>query len=150
MKTRHCPNSRCRGQIAGRETDRNRRIVRNGHYETAAHGRVQRYRCLLCGRGFSDQTFSLDYATKRKVSYQSILEFLISCAGIRSIARTLAVSHELIMNRISRLARQSLSVHADIGQSIRLFEPLVADGFESFVASQHTPNNIHLLAGKKS
>jgi len=99
---------------------------------------------------FSDQSFSLDYYARRKLSYDYILKQLKSAAGIRDIARDLNVSPTTITNRISRLSRQALSIHAELKSSIRLKEDLVADGFESFAVSQYFPNNIHLLAGKES
>ncbi|MCF7948204.1 MAG: hypothetical protein K9M94_06425, partial [Spirochaetia bacterium] len=37
----------------------------SGSYETLAHGEVTRFKCLGCGGGFSEQTFSLDYYVKR-------------------------------------------------------------------------------------
>ncbi|MDY7027607.1 MAG: hypothetical protein SVR04_04845, partial [Spirochaetota bacterium] len=39
--------------------------VRDVHYRSAAHGRVQRFRCKRCGRCFSGQTFSIDYAVNQ-------------------------------------------------------------------------------------
>ena len=99
---------------------------------------------------FSDQSFSINYAVKRILSYDYILKQLKSAAGIRDIARDLRVSPTTIQNRISRLSRQSLAIHSELKRSIRLKEDLVADGFESFTVSQYFPNNIHLLAGKDS
>ena len=99
---------------------------------------------------FSDQSFSINYAVRKNLSYDYILKQLKSAAGIRDIARDLKVSPTTIQNRISRLGRQALAVHSELMASIRLKEDLVADGFESFTVSQYFPNNIHLLAGKES
>ena len=145
---RFCPNPKCR--FHAQSSARSRWWVKNGHYRTACHGLVQRFRCRSCHAGLSAQTFSIDYAAKRRVSYRKIFEMLTNSSGIRAISRALSVSHQLILNRISRLARQSLAVHAILLGELSLSESLVADGFESFVDSQHTPNNIHLLAGQRS
>jgi transposase-like protein len=122
----------------------------SGYYATSVSGRIHRYRCRICGMRFSDQSFSIDYAAKRKLPYDYILKQLKSAAGIRDIARDLKVSPTTIQNRISRLSRQAVAVHTELKGSIRLNEDLVSDGFESFAVSQYFPNNIHLLAGKDS
>lgn len=148
MQPPFCPNKGCTHHQEG-DADRSW-YIRDGAYRTQAHGRIQRYRCSSCGKQFSEQTFRLDYAVKKKLSYRYIFNQLKSGAGIRSIARDLKVTHPLILNRCSRLARSALAMDACLKSTIRLHEDLVADGFESFVISQYFPNNIHLLAGKAS
>jgi hypothetical protein len=123
---------------------------RDGHYQSRLHGPVQRYRCRQCGIHFSSQTFSLDYGVKRRLPYHRIFSLLISSSGIRDIGRILKASPTCITNRLSRLARQALAVHADLLSELLLTEDLVADGFESFAVSQYFPNNIQVLLGKKS
>ena len=122
----------------------------SGSYETLAHGEVTRFKCLGCGGGFSEQTFSLDYYVKRKLDYQVIFDHLTNCGGVRKTARIMKVSHQAITNRLGRLARQAIALQADILQDYVPCEELVTDGFESFVSDQYQPNNIHLLAGKSS
>ncbi len=124
--------------------------VRYGHYTTKVDGQVQRYRCKQCGCHFSSQTFSLDYGVNRHISYRQLFELLITSSGIRDMGRILKASPHCITNRLSRLARQCLAVHADLLGELSLDEALVADGFESFAVSQYFPNNIQLLAGKLS
>ena len=124
--------------------------VRNGTYNTQVSGSIQRYRCRACGIGFSSQTYRLDYFVKRKVSYKSIMSYLVSCSGTRDMSRLMKVSCHLITNRINRLARQAIAVHASILSTLILDEDLVADGFESYVKSQYFPNNIQLLCGQES
>lgn len=143
-----CPNKLCeKHTLIHREKNW---YIRSGYYQTAISGSIKRYKCRLCGMRFSDQSFSINYAARRKLSYDYILKQLKSAAGIRDIARDLKVSPTTIQNRISRLSRQALAIHAGLKGSIRLNEDLVADGFESFVVSQYFPNNINLLAGKDS
>lgn len=123
---------------------------KRGFYHTNSGGTIQRYECRGCGRSFSTQTFSIDYMTKKRLSYKRIHTHLVTCSGMRDIARDLKVSPSTILNRISRLARQSVAVHCDLSSRIISFEALAADGFESFAVSQYFPNNIHLLAGSES
>jgi hypothetical protein len=60
------------------------------------------------------------------------------------------VTDKVIANRIGRLARQSIGAMAELRCSQDCEEALVADGFESFIRSQYSPNNIHHLIGKTS
>lgn len=121
-----------------------------GYYQTKAFGRVRRFRCLGCGHYFSEQTFSLDYYIKHPIDYRAVFRRAVGGAGLRTIARELSVSHQLISNRLSRLARQALGLQAQMLETMKVGEDLAADGFESFVGSQYRPNNIHLLVGSRS
>ena len=125
-------------------------VKRDGYYTTAVRGPVRRFRCLLCGRGFSEQTFSIDYFVKRTIDYQRIESSLCTCRGVRASARSLGCSPDSITNRTSRLARQCISAHSRIISRLSPDEPFAADGFESFSVSQYFPNNIHLLLGSRS
>lgn len=123
---------------------------RRGTYTSKSRGTIQRYQCRHCGRNFSSQTFSIDYMTKKKVSYQRILTHLVTSSGIRDMARDLSVAPTTVLNRISRLSRQAVAIHHDLSSNLTVSEALVADGFESFAVSQYFPNNFNLLAGKES
>lgn len=147
-----CPNSYCPNHDP-QSTHRPRSspwYQKDGFYSTAVHPRIQRFRCRCCHTRFSSQSFSIDYAVKRPLPYRRIFEQLNSGSGVRCLARQLGVSEKVILNRLSRLARQSLALHAELRRSLRLQEDLAADGFESFTVSQYFPNNIHLLVGKSS
>ena len=113
-------------------------------------GPVIRFKCLVCGRGFSEQTFSLDYFVKRTIDYREVRKLLCCCAGVRATSRALGCSCDSVTNRTSRLARQCISAHARLLAELDLAEDLAADGFQSFAVSQYFPNNIHLLVGSES
>jgi hypothetical protein len=55
-----------------------------------------------------------------------------------------------VINRISRLAKNAIAAHTRLCAYAPYKEDLVADGFESFCVSQYFPNNITVLAGKRS
>jgi transposase-like protein len=150
-----CPNPACpchhSDEHPGREREEKPRrskepwFVRKGFYTSRRSGRVHRFRCRFCGTGFSEQTFSLDYFAKRTVSYSRIEEMVCSTSSLRDIARVLHISLGTVSNRISRLARQAMAGHAEYLRRFTPKEPLVADGFESFVWSQFFPDNTNLL-----
>jgi transposase-like protein len=141
-----CPNSCCSNYHA----PEGKWFVKSGSFFNRKNGRVQRFQCLTCGTGFSEETFSINYYTKLKIPYRTILQHLVTSSGIRDLSRLLHVSCSTVNNRISRLARQSMAISSKLSKNITLKEDLVADGFESFVKSQYMPNNINILAGKDS
>lgn len=143
-----CPNNQCLYHylpFVGNSWYRSK-----GSYYSDLSGKVTRFVCRHCGKGFSEQTFRLDYYVKRKLSYRDIFHSITDGGGLRKIARRMNVSHEAIGNRLSRLARQAIAVQAELTAELQLKEDLVTDGFESFVADQYQPNNIHILVGKQS
>ena len=122
----------------------------HGHYHTKMTGDVRRFRCVLCGRGFSEQTFHIDYFAKRRIDYAALIAGLTSCCGIRALGRIYGVDHKTVMNKIMRFSRQAMAAQAMISDHLRLTEDLVVDGFQSFWVSQYFPNNLHLLVGSDS
>jgi hypothetical protein len=117
---------------------------------TAVVGEVPRFKCTACKRGFSVRTFAYGYYTKRTLNVREIQRAVSQGENVSSIARHLGASTASIQNRIDRLARACLAMHADLTATLTLGEHLVADGFESFDRSQYHPNQINLLVGKQS
>jgi transposase-like protein len=144
-----CPNRCCiNHQI---NSDYNVRWYYNcGSYSTKRKQGIKRFRCKSCSKRFSTQTFSLEYALKKKGSFRQIFSMLKACSGIRDMARDLKIAPGSVLLRLSRLARQATAFHAEMKGHIHLNEDFVADGFESFVVSQYFPNNINILVGKQS
>jgi transposase len=99
-----------------------------GTYRTDALGTVRRFRCSRCGRYFSTQPFSIDYYSKRTVSYRRLFTHLVTTSSIRDMARDFGVSADVVGNKISRLGRNCLAVHQRLQRAISLAEPLAADG----------------------
>jgi hypothetical protein len=121
-----------------------------GTYTTDFRGLVHRFKCRLCGIGFSEQTFSIDYYAKRYADYRMLQSLLRSCQGIRQMARTLDVHRETIQNKVMRLSRQALAIHSDLLEDLELEEDLVADGLQSYWVSKYYPNNLTMTVGARS
>jgi hypothetical protein len=121
-----------------------------GSYATKAFGRVPRFRCTVCGKTFSLQTFSPDYYTKRLVDYDDLARRLASCESLSAIGRAIGASTDIVSNRVSRAARQALAFESEQASTRHPAENLAADGFESFCRSQYFPNNITILVGSTS
>ena len=147
MEPQFCPNADC---TAHHHRQKGRWWVRWGKYSTVLCGEVQRYKCRVCGKGFSEQTFSLDYYAKRKVEYSQLSRAVSGCMGVRALGRLFQVSRGTIENKIFRLAHQALGVQGVVWGRIRLGEDLVTDGLESFWVSQYYPVNWQVLVGAQS
>lgn len=152
MEPTFCPNPRCEHHLPEGHTPspRVRFWVHAGSYMTNVVGRVPRFRCSSCGKGFSERTFSLDYFTKKALDNREIFRSISSGESVGSIARHLRCSDASVQNRLERLGRGALALHAGLCASLKLSEDLAADGFESFDVSQFFPNTIALMVGTDS
>ena len=143
-----CPRPECayhRGKHPGDGWTRSA-----GTYSTLAFGTVRRFRCTRCGKYFSTQTFSIDYYAKRTLSYPRLFNHLITTSSIRDMARDFSVSVDVVLNKLSRLSRNSIAALQQLQREVKLHENVAADGFESFTVSQYFPCHINLLAGMDS
>jgi transposase-like protein len=121
-----------------------------GSYPTKAFGRVPRFRCTVCGKTFSVQTFRPNYYAKRVIDYDDIARRLAGCESLSAIGRSLGASTDTVSNRISRASRQALAFESVQASTRHPQEDLAADGFESFCRSQYYPTNITILVGATS
>ena len=113
-----------------------------GFYTTKAFGRIRRYQCPACHTTFSSQTFSLAYYVKRPLPLADILARLSSGESLRAMSRNLSVSLSLLSNRIERLARQALALHATCLAGRIGYDDICIDGIVSFDTSQYFPSEI--------
>lgn len=134
-----CPNPRCELHLA---TDTEGWYIPFGNYLTKAFGKVSRFRCTRCGTTFSTQTFSVDYYAKRRVDYADLARRHEASESLRAIARGIGVSCATVQNRLDRLARQSLALHAGLRPLARRAEDVSIDGFVSYEVSQYFPSEI--------
>ena len=140
-----CPNERCPFHTESTAWEFNK----VGFYSRSfPPRRVQRYRCLTCGRYFSFQTFQTTYWLKRPDLLPLVFHRTLACSAFRQIARETGVAPATIMRLSERLGRHSLlfqELHRPEPK-----EPLVVDGFESFEYSQFHPCHFHVAVGAKS
>jgi len=149
MYTPHfCPHKDCREHFEGFHQPN--WYIRFGYHTTRCFGKVQRYKCLSCGRTFSTQTFMLDYYAKKKIDYEQLFRQLRSTAGIRDLSRNLEISRGSVENRLFRMAHWAIAAHSFARDSLQLNEDLVADGFEGYLHSKYFPHHLNILIGKDS
>ena len=142
-----CPNSNCRFH---RPTTDLWRVQRQGFfYRLRAPYRVQRYRCVHCGRYFSSQTFTVYYWLRRPDLLGPIFHQLLACSGYRQIARQYGISPTTVLTQAAHIGRHCLLFHQLHRPPLGL-EPIAMDGFQSFEFSQYHPTWYHLVAGSDS
>lgn len=142
-----CPNPRCRLHSIATESGW---AVSAGSHHTKAFGVVPRFRCTSCGCTFSSQTFSLDYYAKRRLPYQDVLSRHRGSESLRAIGRSFGASCATVQNRLDRLSRQAIALHALLAPHISASENICIDGFVSFDRSQFFPNEITIAITSES
>ena len=145
-RPRYCTNPEC-PNFRFRATSW---CVRNGTYLTAAHGRVQRYRCKHCHRGLSTQSESIYYGSKHRLDLAQVYSRLRGGSSQLDIAREMGCSRTAIGNAVQRLARQAMAAHLRIiiGQSTS--GALCFDGLVSAVCSRDYASQITTLGDSRS
>ena len=142
----HCPNPGCpfhrrpagwRWKKAGFFT---RRI---------SPSRIQRFQCLHCRRFFSSQTFSTSYWLKMPHLLPVLFLRSLSCSAHRQVAREVRVAPSTVQRQIERLGRHCL-LYQHLHKPLKLAEPLVIDGLETFEYSQYWPFHFNLGVGSAS
>jgi transposase-like protein len=125
--------------------------VRDGfHRRKAAPQRIQRFRCLSCGRSFSTQTSRTTYWLKRPDLQQPIFRQVGACSGYRQTADVLGCVHSTVLNQTRRLGQ-----HCLLFQHLRAppgppSEPLVLDGLRTYELSQYWPCDLNHVTGAKT
>ena len=115
---------------------------KDGSHQTICFGTVPRFQCRSCRRTFSTQTFSLDFYAKRRLDYYRLENLGSSSVSVRGLGRNLSCSSGTVLNRMDRLARQSIACHARLRPRAGRYEDVCIDGFVGFDRSQYFPNNI--------
>ena len=148
MTIPHCPNRKCSN--FNHPDPKHQWYRKKGFEVRKLRGTIQRYQCKSCHRTFDLNYFSMDFYLHRKISYKSIFHSLITCSGIRDMARHFHCTTKVIQNRIRRLSQKIMILSSQIISQMELKENLAADGLESFILSQYFPSNINILAGSRS
>jgi transposase-like protein len=146
-----CPNPRCPWHTAA--DTRGWRVQRRGARAVQRAPRpTRRFRCLHCGRWFSDATFSLDYWKKKPGLAPRLYPLIVDGKALRQAARTLGVGPSTVKRHERQLARQAL-LHLERALRRllrRLAEPVEIDGLRTFAGSQYEPAEVNTLVAADS
>lgn len=128
------------------------RFHRHGAYHRPSDGEpVVRFRCLVCRRTCSQQTFSFSYYLKRADLSPAIAANLEAGSAHRQIARSVRCAASTVTHRAARLGRHAMLLLARAVNALSgLDEPIVADHFETFAFSQDFPFGVATAVGADS
>ncbi len=73
---------------------------------------VQRFRCLTCSRGFSSQTFRVDYRIHHPWLPLCVFQGLVSKTSLRQTARNLGCKLDTVLHHLALLGMHCAEVHA--------------------------------------
>lgn len=126
-------------------------FVRDGSYlpRGRAHA-VPRFRCRSCHRGFSRQSFRVDYRQKKPYLNAACLRLFISCVGQRQAARVLQVARRTIERRFRWLASHAEAFHGNRLRGAELAGPFQLDELESFEANRYQPVTVPVLIDRRT
>ena len=103
---------------------------------------VQRYRCQVCHRTFSDQTFRTTYWLKCPEYLAEIQKHAVSGASNRQVARLLGCAPGTVDNHLARLGRHCILYQRHMLEDAPPFVDIAADGLVTFEYSQYHPYEI--------
>ncbi len=128
------------------------RFRRHGTYASRRRRRVPRFRCLICRRTFSRQTFAVSYYRKRPELIRPVAAGLVAGSAHRQIARSLGCAPSTVTRLAARLGRHALLLLALALSELarRVEEPFVLDHFETFEFTQDYPFGVATAVGTDS
>jgi hypothetical protein len=154
---RFCPHPDCPAHREGAPF----RFYRHGHYARLAHPQsIPRFRCRICSRSFSSQTFSTTYYLKRPELLAPVARCLVNGECDRHVRRTVApnlhyaphtdvgAAQSSVSRLVPRLGRHAALVLIEAAGT--LTEPVVADDFETFARTQLVPIAVPTVVGHKT
>jgi hypothetical protein len=144
----HCPNRACRAHAAPPPGF----CAGHGSYEAQCRPHpIPRFRCKLCGRTFSRQTFRADYRDHRPSLNGRLFYLLASGVGLRQSARNLGLSRRCTELKARKLGRHVRRVHANFCGELPSGTWLQLDELETYETRRNTrPLTVPLLIATES
>ncbi len=130
-----CPNRQCRQH----HDPKPRFCRRNGFYRASCRPRpIQRFLCRTCGRGFSRQTFRMDYRDHKPHLNAPLVRLLVSGVGFRQSARQLNLSLTCTQLKFRKIARHLRRLDLNLRGSLPPGSSLQFDEFETYEGERNT------------
>ena len=145
-----CPNEKCPQHYL--DPDEEFRYKRDATYfRKRERCRIQRYRCKVCKRCFSQRTFAWSYYLKRPELGPRIAALLNSCCGHRQIARLLGCAPSTVTRQVPRIGRHSMQLQCRMLEELGgISERSTLDHFETFVGDQRDALGLGTVVGHDS
>ena len=142
-----CPNRRC-GAHRKPSPGFYRRI---GTYQPQCRNEpIPRFKCRLCRRGFSRQTFRLDYRDKQPGKNGTLFQLLASGIGLRQTGRLVGLDVHAVQKKFRKVARHLRLLNRNLLPGLPAGRTYLLDELESFEFSSITPLTIPVLIERTS
>ncbi|MFQ5878380.1 MAG: hypothetical protein ACE5JH_11975 [Acidobacteriota bacterium] len=142
-----CPYPACQAH----RRPRGRFFLRDGHYRPRCRSHpVPRFRCRVCLRRFSRQSFRADRYHKKPSLNAPFLHLMVSCVGLRQAARVLKVARRTVEHRFAWLARHAARFQIHRLSRAALPGPFQLDELESFESNRYQPVTVPVLIDRAS
>ncbi|MCA8963761.1 MAG: hypothetical protein KDC48_02690 [Planctomycetes bacterium] len=117
-----CPSSIC----SAHEKPGRSWFTRDGYYRPKCRRLpVPRFRCRVCGRGFSRQTFRHDYGDHKPHTNAATYLHLVSGVGLRQTARLVGLDVHSVQGKLRKMARTCRRLHDNLCVELRATEYLL-------------------------
>jgi transposase-like protein len=142
-----CPRVRCEAHVRPFDGF----FTRDGSYHPLGRAHpVPRFRCRVCLRGFSRQSFRADSRQKKPHLNAACLRLFTSCVGQRQAARVLQVARRTIERRFRWLAFHAEAFHRNRLRGAQLTGPFQLDELESFEGNRYQPVTVPVLIDRRT
>ncbi len=145
-----CPNTDCPRHLDPGESVF---FVRRGSYwpKCRAHP-VPRFRCRTCSRGFSRQTFRMDYCDKKPQLNTFAFQLLSSGIGFRQTSRLINLSRRCLELKFRKIARHLGHLNSNLRGPLRApTTTLQLDEIETYETQRNTrPLTLPVLIERES
>ena len=111
---------------------------------------MPRFLCKVCGRGFSRQTFRLDYRDKRPHANVPLFQLLTSGVGLRQAARVIGLDAHAVQKKFRKIARHMRLLNRNLLSALPAQRTLMLDELESFEHRSITPVTVPVLIDRAS
>ena len=130
-----CPNSRC----SQHRRPAARFYLRKGFYHPLCRAHpVPRFRCRVCGRGFSRQTFRADYRDHKPHLNAPLFLALATGIGLRQSARNLNLSLRCTELKFRKIARHLRRLNLNLRGPLPSGSQLQFDEIETYEGRRNT------------
>jgi transposase-like protein len=130
-----CPHRRCSQHLRPQHGF----FVRRGYYRPLCRAHpVPRFRCRHCGKGFSRQTFRVDYRDHRPDLNAGLFVSIATGIGIRQTARNLGLSLRCTELKFRKLARHLRRLNLNLRGELPPGAVLHFDELETYESRRNT------------
>ena len=142
-----CPHRHC----GAHQHPRGVWFLRRGYYKPKCRRTpVPCFRCRVCGRGFSRQTFRHDYRDHRPFSNAPLLRLLVSGISLRQAARLVALDIHAVQRKLRKFAHSCAALHDNLSPRLPSGLTFLLDEEETFETETIRPLTMPVLIEKET